>query len=209
MQLLCLYCNKECKSANAQRNHERLCKLNPNRQLTVFSDPEFQKINPGRGSNQFTKAKSEGRTVELLPETREKFRQNILNRTPEFTKEVGKRISETLLRKAANGEWHTSVAKKMHYTHNGVDLHGSWEYKYVLYLEKNNIEWQRCKESFKYFYEDKWRTYTPDFYLPATDEYIEIKGYKTEKDNAKWEQFPSYRKLTVLTKKELCAINVI
>lgn len=32
----CKFCNKECKNNNSLRNHERLCKLNPNRQLTTF-----------------------------------------------------------------------------------------------------------------------------------------------------------------------------
>ena len=29
--LICCYCNKECKSQNSHRNHERLCPNNPNR----------------------------------------------------------------------------------------------------------------------------------------------------------------------------------
>lgn len=29
----CKYCNKDCKNNNALRNHERLCKLNPNHQI--------------------------------------------------------------------------------------------------------------------------------------------------------------------------------
>lgn len=44
--------------------------------------------------------------------------------------------------------------------------------------------------------------------LPETDEYIEIKGYKTIKDEAKWSQFPSHRKLRVLMKKELLELGV-
>ena len=31
--LNCLYCNKECKNSNSMRNHERLCALNPARQI--------------------------------------------------------------------------------------------------------------------------------------------------------------------------------
>lgn len=34
--LHCRYCSKECKNNNSLRNHERLCKLNPQRQLTNF-----------------------------------------------------------------------------------------------------------------------------------------------------------------------------
>lgn len=29
----CTYCDKECKNGNSLRNHERLCKSNPNRQI--------------------------------------------------------------------------------------------------------------------------------------------------------------------------------
>lgn len=32
LNLHCKYCNKECKNLNSLRNHERLCKSNPNRQ---------------------------------------------------------------------------------------------------------------------------------------------------------------------------------
>ena len=28
---ICKYCGKECKNSNSLRNHERLCKLNPNK----------------------------------------------------------------------------------------------------------------------------------------------------------------------------------
>ena len=31
---VCKYCGKECKNANSLRNHERLCKENPNRQIS-------------------------------------------------------------------------------------------------------------------------------------------------------------------------------
>jgi very-short-patch-repair endonuclease len=34
--LLCRFCDKECKSANSLRNHERLCKSNPDKQESGF-----------------------------------------------------------------------------------------------------------------------------------------------------------------------------
>lgn len=34
--MVCQYCNKECKNQNSLKNHERLCKLNPNRQESPF-----------------------------------------------------------------------------------------------------------------------------------------------------------------------------
>lgn len=68
--------------------------------------------------------------------------------------------------------------------------------------------WQRCKESFGYEFENKKRKYTPDFYLPESNEYVEVKGYKTEKDLAKWSQFPPNKKLKVLMKEELLALGL-
>lgn len=35
-KFICRYCGKECKNANSLRNHERLCKSNPNHQISNF-----------------------------------------------------------------------------------------------------------------------------------------------------------------------------
>ena len=35
-EFVCRYCGKECKNNNSLRNHERLCKENPNRQESSF-----------------------------------------------------------------------------------------------------------------------------------------------------------------------------
>ena len=75
----------------------------------------------------------------------------MLNRPKEWFTENGKKISETIQKKVAEGTWHTSLAKNMHYNYNGIDLHGTWELKYAQYLDKNNIKWIRCKEQFDYF----------------------------------------------------------
>lgn len=40
--LICKYCGKECKNENSLRNHERLCKKNPNRQDSPFV--KFNKV---------------------------------------------------------------------------------------------------------------------------------------------------------------------
>ena len=63
----------------------------------------------------------------------------------------------------------------------------SIEFKYFEYLNKNNIVWIKPKP-LKYFLNDKQHLYFPDFYLPETDEYIEIKGYMWPKDEIKMKQ---------------------
>ena len=97
----------------------------------------------------------------------------------------------------------------MHHNYNGVDLHGSWELKYAKHLDSNNILWERCNTVFKYVFEGKERQYKPDFFLPDTNEYVEIKGYVTPKDQAKWEQFPKDITLKVLMKQDLKKLNII
>lgn len=202
----CKFCGKECKNDNSLRNHQRLCKLNPERQTTCFQDSEKRKeIAKIRGSkNQWSDP-----DYTMSDDTRKKLSEGTKRRNANESEETKAKRKATIAKKVENGEWHVSLAKNLHYNYNGVDLHGKWELNYAKWLDKNLIKWQRCKESFEYVYNGKKRRYTPDFYLIESDEYIEIKGYKTEKDDAKWSQFPEYRTLNVLLEDDLKALGVI
>jgi hypothetical protein len=68
-------------------------------------------------------------------------------------------------------------------------LQGGWENKVAIYMSENEIKWTRSKKSFTYVFEGREHEYFPDFYLPEHNLYIEVKGMKTERDVAKWEQF--------------------
>ena len=127
--------------------------------------------------------------------------------TPEFLANLGKKISETVRKKVLEGTWHYSFSKTRTYTYKGEKLHGKWELQYAEWLDSKNLLWERPKEKFSYFFENKERYYTPDFYLVESKTYVEIKGYETEKDRAKWECFP--HKLVVLKGKDLHEMNVI
>lgn len=81
---------------------------------------------------------------------------------------------------------------------------------YAKYLDENNIEWQRPKTKFYYEFiglKQGNGYYTPDFYLVKEDKYIEIKGYETDRDRAKWKWFP--QKLEVLKEKQLKELKII
>ena len=208
----CKYCGKQCKNANSLRNHERLCKLNPNRQKSCFEDKEFQKnvLHKNGSNNQYTKAKALGLPKPVIKEqTRKKLSEAAKSNNPMYSEKSRKKLSETIRKKVDDGTWHTSLAKRMHINYKGNDLHGSWEVAYAKYLDSQNINWVRNKHQFKYYYNDTWHTYTPDFYLLDSDTYVEIKGYKTKKDDAKWEQFPIDKKLVILRYLELAKLNII
>jgi hypothetical protein len=91
--------------------------------------------------------------------------------------------------------------------YKGVWLDSTWEIKYATYLDDKGIAWQRPTEKFPYVFEGQRKNYVPDFWIPELDSYVEIKGYTTLKDEAKWSQFPL--KLIVLKKEELVQMGVL
>jgi len=68
---VCSYCGKECKNPNSKRNHERLCKQNPNyTSLAGENNPHFGK----KGSNHFIKAKEKGLPKPIIPVMESNFK---------------------------------------------------------------------------------------------------------------------------------------
>ena len=60
-----------------------------------------------------------------------------------------------------------------HFKYKKCNFRSSWELAYAKYLDKNHIKWEYEPRTFKI----NNMTYTPDFYLPNSDTWIEIKGY--------------------------------
>lgn len=204
--LKCKYCGKECKNKNSLVQHEIRCKENPNK---IDTSNSWNNKNRQVWNKGLTKETS--KSLQKASETYKKNRELGLHKSipnPMNNPNSRKKLSETCLRKSKEGTWHTSLAKSMHINYNGVDLHGSWEFKYAKFLDFNNIRWERCKDRFPYTYKNKLHYYTPDFYLPEDDKYIEIKGYITDKDYAKWKQIPKNISFEVLTRKDLILLGI-
>lgn len=144
----------------------------------------------------------------LNPKREETIRKTSKLRTGRELTECHKiKLSKAINEKITNGTWHMSFSKSRTHEYKGINFQGSWEVKYAMYLDKNGIEWRRPKETFPYSFEGKERKYTPDFFLIDSKEYIEIKGYKTPKDEAKWEQFPL--DLKILRGQDLVMLGVL
>lgn len=121
-----------------------------------------------------------------------------------------KRISEKLKSLKCGGyrpgsgfgkkSWHDSP------TAGRVFLDSTYEVAFARYLDSQKTEWRKNYGKFPYTYEGVVFNYVPDFYLPVTDEYVEIKGYATSRDEAKWKYFP--HKLQVLMKEDLIALGL-
>jgi hypothetical protein len=123
-------------------------------------------------------------------------KQNIeIYRTPEHRKKMSKFGG---LKPNAGRCKHIKYSKK---DGNIIDIQGTWELRFVKFLDDKNILWDKNKVGYKYMFENKEHLYFPDFYLKDFNVYVEVKGYETDRDREKWKQFPF--KLLIVKKQEI------
>jgi hypothetical protein len=87
---------------------------------------------------------------------------------------------------------------------DGIKLQGQWEVDFYLWAKEEGLNPRRPTEAFKYEWNGE-RWYHPDFYIESKDLYVEVKGYETDRDRAKWRDFP--RKLRIIKEAEIKSIR--
>ncbi len=207
MKLICKFCGKEGKNSNSHKNHQRLCKNNPERKIDYLKDnlKSYNRLDK-KGTNQYIKAKELGLPKpELSEESREKIRKSSLGR--KMSEDWKKKHSE-IMKKAVSEHPESYTASNRGRTkqieYDGIKFIGKWELDFYLFCKENNILIERNEKWFEYQWNGN-RKYFPDFYLPELDLYIEVKGYETDRDKAKWKYFP--HKLKVIKKDDIYAIR--
>lgn len=175
---------------------------------THESGKNFQPIKPGQGYKPWNRNKT------LLSDSRIRGPKGIIpwntgksKETDEQIAQIAEGISITVKQKVQDGTWHVSYTAKRIYEYKGIKLLGSWELAYAKWLDEQKISWAQPQESFPYVFAGKERRYTPDFYLPNTDQFIEIKGYEKPRDHAKWREFP--RRLKIIREEDLKKLKLI
>lgn len=88
-----------------------------------------------------------------------------------------------------------------------VYLDSTWELSYAKFLDESSIQWKRNTQRFAYQYNGELHYYIPDFFLVEKELFIEVKGYETAVDRAKWKQFP--HKLQVIRESDLRELKLI
>lgn len=78
--------------------------------------------------------------------------------------------------------------------YKGYWCDSSWELAFVIYNIDHKIKFERNFKSFEYEFENKKRSYFPDFIM-EDGTYIEIKNYNTAKTLAKYKFFPHKLKI--------------
>ncbi|QGZ16041.1 hypothetical protein Kuja_0500 [Vibrio phage vB_VchM_Kuja] len=190
MQLQCKYCGKTCGNTGGLAVHESACKNNINIKPKKPKSEAWLKAmseRRGNGQNQFTKAKQEGRECIVSQDTREKL--SVASSNIEWTDQRRKAHSERMKRAVSeNPSSYSSnnVCGRNCIEYRGHKLKGNWELLVAKWLDANNIEWEGETHPQEYIWRESPHLYFPDFYLPAYECFIEVKGYKTERDECKW-----------------------
>lgn len=133
-------------------------------------------------------------------------------KTKKAEQERRRKLSELINERYKNG-WMPKAGrcKKFKYSSHiagKVNLDGTWELEFAKFLDDCNVSWKRNKKKFSYQFKNKKRKYTPDFYINDKNIgsfYIEVKGYETDKDRAKWEYFP--HKLIIIKRSKINKIK--
>jgi hypothetical protein len=177
--------------------HELYCKSNPTAKKKI---PSFGMLGKTKENGYVDILKNQWSisSYKLSVETRKKI-SNASKK--QVWSEERKAEHSAIMKKAVkeNPESYTSSnrGRTKQIVYNKIKFQGKWELEFYKWAVDNGLNPSRCTEGFKYIWNGE-RTYFPDFYIPSLDLYVEVKGYKTERDDCKWSQFP--KKLLVIDK---------
>lgn len=94
------------------------------------------------------------------------------------------------------------------YTVSGVRVQGRWERNIAKKLNSLDIKWEKLKthrDVWSYYKNNELKSYTPDFFLPDYNIYLEIKGYWWGNDKEKVllaQKYNPDKKLLIIEKEE-------
>lgn len=185
----CTFCDKLLKNKIALAAHLRCCSLNPTAKGSPFKKSWETAWNKG-----LTKETSEiVRSMSAKAQITNAANPSFLNKN--HTDETRKRMSDSRNALYASG-WEPVCGRAKKYDYispvaGQIKVDGTWELRVCHHLDSLGVKWNRNRERFKYVRPDgKNATYQPDFFVEDWNCFIEVKGYETELDHAKWSQFP-------------------
>ena len=196
----CSFCRKNIARKSSYTKHVNYyCKLNPNRKKSFHEDPLYkEKQRQIRLKN--------GDCMTDSGKLRASERNKKLFQDPVYREKFSNRMKEAVLANPESYSDKNIVGRSKHFTIDGIRYNSSWEYEVAQYLTDANINWKRGKLApEKYYWNESWHFYFPDFYLEDYNCYVEVKGYETERDRAKWKY--STKKIIVIKQKELDLIR--
>ena len=221
----CVHCSKENKNKNSQRQHEVRCRSNTNRVSLDYLKGNLS-VNGRMGieptpckfcnkiydnkialSNHSTRcAENPNRQTQTLTDVgREKHR--LSNQSRIWTDEMRKNHAISMKKAVAENPTAYSSSNRGRTKQiivDGIKLQGQWEVDFYKWAKEKGLNPVRPSKGFKYVWNGE-RTYFPDFYIEKLQLYVEVKGYETDRDKAKWQSFPT--PLSIIKAKEIDQIR--
>ena len=176
----CNFCSKTFVGKSAYSNHVRRCPKNPNRKIETLTEEGRSKISlSAKIGNEKKWADAEFR------EKHGKAMKKAVQENPEsYTSSNRGRVKQIIV--------------------DDIKFQGQWEVDFYIWAKQQGLNPVRPVKAFKYIWNGE-RWYHPDFYIESKNLYVEVKGYETDRDRAKWSQFPE--KLCVIKENEIKQIR--
>lgn len=190
----CKFCGKHCHNQNSLRNHERLCKMNPNRQSTIMESKEWQEEmrsridynwpwNKGKTSAEDPRIVSGQLASERALKAAEKMRAEgrVPGQAATAEKEAARRnsISNTMHKNPNSGGRRHGSGRGKKGWYKGFFCDSTYELVFVIYNLDHNIQFKKCERVYTYTHKNQTHKYYPDFEL-ANGTIVETKGYHNE-----------------------------
>ena len=168
-KVFCKHCGKQCKNENSLKQHELRCKENPERiNVIVRGFNDVSKIPWNKDKRKDTDERIQ-KTSDAVKKFYETHPGSFTGKT--HTKEYKQHMSNIAKNRSLGG----FNMRKASITYDGVELDSSYELEVAKSLDAANIRWTRCGR-FEYQHDDgSNHYYTPDFYLPEYDVYLDPK----------------------------------
>jgi hypothetical protein len=172
----CLYCGKIFNTKIGLGNHTTRCPKNLNRKIQTLTEDGRNRIRAASKAMPWNSDKKARHSASM--------KLAVKNNPESYTSSNRGRTKQIVV--------------------DGIKLQGQWEVDFYLWAKNKGLNPQRPTQGFKYIWNGE-RTYYPDFYIESLDLYVEVKGYETDRDRAKWSQFP--KKLCIIKEKEIKEIR--
>ena len=199
----CQFCGKLCKNRNSLCNHERTCKLNPNRQILIKSPLAHKRKGTPPWNVGLTKC-TNASVLKLSQTLSNKYAEHILiphQKGKPRTWEEKRKISETLRKNPHAGGLRYGSGRGKKGWYKGYFCDSTYELVWIIYNIDHNIWFERNKKAYIYEYKGKKLKYYPDFRL-EDNSLVEIKGYIDEKVQIKLSAVKDTH-IQLLTKEDL------
>lgn len=116
-----------------------------------------------------------------------------LNLTSEGRQALSANARKNIKKLMSSGNMYSRTKSGKREDLNNTFFRSSWEANYARYLNYQNIRWEFEPKEFIFKEEVRGtKTYIPDFYLPVTREWVEVKGWLDAKSKSKLLKFKKY-----------------